>query len=309
MATILRDWYGEGNLPEGHPPTVHVEIRTLWTATALELWIRSHPHWQGKHRYKCCDWAGRWAQFWGTLPLTAVSAEDVDRYVSARAQAISAASLNHERWGFRSFWLWAQSRKYVIDPPLRAWPRLKPSCRQLYLSLTQEEEDRLCEAFDHPQKELIAAWTHFGFDTGLRTGTLYRLEHPMVRGGKLHIPPEIWKQREWFSMVLTERTRGFIPPRSARSDLLFPGLLAHQQMGRVWAAAAKRAGLHPKLSPKHMRSTWVGRMFAKNYPLAEVMRVGGWHTVSVLLKHYYGEVSDARALEMLSGIQKRKGKA
>jgi integrase len=251
----------------------------------------------------------RWEARWGDREAKTVTPTMIEAYRLRRDDGKRKAGvLNRERGELRAFFEFVKDLGYRPDNPVTTWKHQKEVVEREYVVLTPREEDALVMQLGD---DLLCRYVRFSVATGLRQGTIRRLDWGMVKNLGLVIPAGIMKMRKplemplstkaWEAIALPKESPAFAYPLHGQ-NLLFPGLPSQQKIHRLVKEAAARAGLSPHLTPHDFRRTWVARLRDAGADMYDVMKMGGWEAPGVLIKHYFGQVPEKKARELLEAI-------
>lgn len=268
------------------------EALKMWQAKKARAWCP-----------KTAEYVGRLAEGWrsvfGGKEVADVGVLDVERLETERDNGKrSASALNQERTYLRQFFRWAEACGMRQGScPASQWTYRRPVVKREYVALTREQEDRLVEEAELPW---LRAFIRLGVCTGLREGTLRKLDWSMVKDGVLEIPAKLMKQRRALRLPLAPRALEAIGPPGA--GLLLPGLPRAETVYREFKRAVWRSGAPRETSPHDLRRTFVARLAAAGVPTHIIMQLGGWRTLGVLVSHYCAAVPVAEARSFLEAV-------
>lgn len=248
----------------------------------------------------------RWRRHFGAVEILEITPAHVESYRILRDDGRGGSSLNKERRELMAIFDYAVSLGEIAASPVRTWGRVKEVVQREYVVLDEGEERLLCRELSAAGYASLAVYVRFAIQTGLRQGTIRAMEPSWLNydKGVLTVPARFMKNRKQLTIPLSWNAFNCLTPSKdgfGTHDRLMP-LPCHQTIHSRVKAAAVKAGLPVALSPHDFRRTWVARMRDAGADMLEVMRLGGWSGPTALLEHYFGEVPEKRARELLNAV-------
>jgi integrase/recombinase XerD len=152
--------------------------------------------------------------------------------------------------------------------------------------LTEQEVVRLIEACEPPRDRLIAEMLYY---CGLRVSELVGLDWPSARGrphgGQITVLGKGNKTRTVLVPdFLFNEVCAFEPPRGG-NGLIFP--ISASQVGRVIAAAAKKAGISKPVSPHWLRHCHCSHALERGADLALIQATVGHSNIATTSRYLH----------------------
>jgi integrase len=253
---------------------------------ALEDWLKKKNKWTPKVKQYVWKLADGWKQAWEwSTNVKDLDVQYVDRLETWRDNGKrSAAALNQERMYLKMFWRWMLEHGHVQDDSTVVWKRRREEVKKVYVALEPAQIEALAAALegDWAMQRFVrlAAWT------GMRTGTIRALTPKMFTtqsdGGYLiEVPKTLVKTRESLRFVLSPEQA-----KQLAGDWVKVVPLTKNQIYKRFKKAIKKAHLPEETSPHDLRRTFVSRLAGKGVPTHLIMAIGGWKSMSTLVKHY-----------------------
>lgn len=247
------------------------------------------------------------APLFGNLPLAAVTAEDISRWIKHLEAIGNAAKTIRNKHGFLSAALGRAVPEYLAANPAagRRLPRGSGDDDEMRM-LTREEYAALLEATTEPWRPLL----EFMVASGARWGEVAALKPSDVNRdtGEVKIR-RAWKYSSAGYAIgapKTKRSRRTIRlPARVLDQLDYSGewLFTNRKGGpvryqgfrrRVWDKAVAKAGLEPPPTPHDLRHTCASWMLNGGIPATVVSRHLGHESIKITVD-IYGDVDSASA--------------
>jgi integrase len=250
---VLESYLGQRHKPEGGPDPLITDV--------LLVYAQEHvPHTKAQQNtlYNINNLAG----WFGVLRLTDITASRCRGYAASRATSGARRDLEVLRAAIR---YWCRERGGVA-PHVVLPPKSRPRDRWL----TRSEAARLLQAsrrIPHLSRFIL-----LGLYTGSRSGNILRLQWPQIDisagvMARLATGEAVDAKKRAPVVRLGKRILTHLR-RWKRLDAGTVSYLCHyegrpvRKLRRSWAAAVKRAGLGPDVTPhvlRHTRATWLMR--------------------------------------------------
>lgn len=281
------------NHPRGALPPLRTSAENIGFTDALDEWIalkcRGIKAWSRSCQLIAIQNRKHWIAALGNILLVEINPSHIERLFIERSELRNAGqTLNLERKYFRGFWRWLMRMKYIprdFDNYTDSWPCVSAEPVRKHIELGREEETILLRALRPDIRRVV----HFALLMGLRVGELYRLTWDMIVGTPgcytLNIPSNIRKQRRAHSMPVSSKAEAVLGPHQ-KTGLIFKLPNRRNLLSRL-KRTAMRVGIDPAISMHQLRRTWCCRLADAGVPVAAAQRLGGWSSVTVMLKHYY----------------------
>lgn len=287
-------------------------------ADALDRWlvIRSAgwcPGVQGYARSIVHAWVG----ILPPRPVAEITSIHIEELFSLRkSPRRGPASMNRERKFLIAFWAWLLRHKIVSEDSTWSWPHLREVPTRAYHSVTPEEEARALEVLDPAssvkwdvrvtvaKRLALRRYIVMGIHTGLRKSVIYHAKWGwLTPDWILEIPAIFMKSRRAFRIPIPKIVREALGVPSRPEDPLIPDLPANHSLDREFKRIARLAGIDPKVFyPHQLRRTMVCRLLEKGVPESTIQKLGQWHQLSVMQKHYTCGLRDEEARKILEKI-------
>lgn len=233
----------------------------------------------------------RWASMLGDS--AEMGGEEVVMVMQEARRRVGPAAEMRERMFFRQAVRYAQAMVGGPAVPVDVWAARRVVVKKKYIVLSKEEEARLLvnAAF---VGQLVWRFVKVALGTGLRMGTVLQARWGWVdlKERVMVVPASAMKTREAVTVPMPD-----VPYEGQKDSELVVGTKAtkegKEQMRRWFAAAVRMAGLPKETRPHDLRRTWVARMVEKGCPTATLMALGGWRSVSTLVRHYTEKLSNS----------------
>lgn len=243
----------------------------------------------------------RWREAFGGMEVDEIVPAHIEGYRVLRDNGgLGGSSLNKERRELLAIFEHAIALGEIMTSPVTTWERSREVVQREYVVLDEKEEQLLCRELADAGHYDLVTYVRFAIQTGLRQGTIRVIANDWYNEDKgvLTVPARFMKNRKQLRIPLSDKAKNcLVWP----DDILIP-IPSHQKIHRLVREAAERAGLPASLSPHDFRRTWVARMRMAGADMLEVMRLGGWSEPTSLLNHYFGEVPEKRAQELINAI-------
>lgn len=274
-------------------PPIRVTADAIGFPESLDEWIalkcRGMRAWSRSCQLKAHQYRAAWVSILGDVNLLDIVPQHIERLFILRSELRrSGQTLNLERKYFRAYWRWPMRMRYLPrerDLFTDSWPCVSSEPVRRYIELSQEEERKLLAELSGEARRAVA----FGLLMGLRVSEIYNLKWSMVVGCpgclSLAIPAAIRKQRHAHTMPITAKAEAVLGTRGA-SDSIFT-LPNQRNLLSALKRVAKRVGIDQAISMHQLRRTWCSRLADAGVPMAAAQRLGGWSSITVMLKHYY----------------------
>src|SRR5262245_48022398 len=244
----------------------------------------------------------------GTMPLTRIDLDAIERGARKTYPGASNATLDRQFFTPTSAVLKHAAKRGWCPPIIFERPEV---ARPPIHWLTLDEANRLIDACgDHLQPLII-----FMIYTGARIGEALWLDWRDVNLIRRHVVFPKTKNSEARGVPLHERVvvalanlphhegevfrrpDGLPYERPKRSDDTSAG----SRIKKAFAGACRRAGIKD-FSAHGCRHTWATWHYAANRDISALMRLGGWKTVSMVMRYVHANVDEHRhTIERLPG--------
>jgi integrase len=244
----------------------------------------------------------------GTTPLARIDLDTIDRAARKLYPHVSNATLNRQVYTPLSAVLKHAAKRGLCPPIIVDRPDVpKPHIRWL----TPDEANCLIDACGDHLRPLVTFLTY----TGARIGEALWLNWRDVDLTRRHVVFPKTKNGEARGVPLHDRVivalanlphregevfrrpDGMPYERPKRADDTSAG----SRIKKAFAGACKRAGI-VNFSAHGCRHTWATWHYAANRDISALMRLGGWKTVSMVMRYVHSNVDEHRhTIERLPG--------
>lgn len=239
----------------------------------------------------------RWLRHFGQMEISEITPAHIEAYRLTRDNGQrKGGALNRERTQLRNFFQLAIDLGEIESSPMGSWRRRREVVSRTYVTLSKEEEDRLCAELSRA----LERYVRFSTATGLRQGTIRQIRRGWVNVERrtVTIPAGSEKSRKTTTIPLSQKAWEQL---DWDSEFLIP-LPSQSVIHKAIRAAAGRAGLPSSLTPHDLRRTWVERMRDGGASMFDVMVLGGWSNPSAMIKHYFLSVPSKKGMEVLHAL-------
>lgn len=300
--------------PTYKPPAVEKKRRTKMPTFAAfcEQFMALHASKRKSEKTFFRPMVRQLCKTFGSKRMNAITQLEIERSIADRLKSAGPGTVNHHigflkllftkaiKWGVlpKDSSPAADVEKLKVPPP-----KPEDEARRF---LTVKQTDRLIDA----ASDRIVPIIQLALLTGMRRGELLRLTWPQIQDGMIRLhETKSGKERRLpvtaeiqavLKQVRVEQQQGTVVDLE-QHVFLYRGK-PMQGFKRSWEVSRKRAGL-PRTRFHDLRHTWASRLLAAGVPLLEVMKLGGWSDVKMLISRYghFSPASQLAAMESLSG--------
>jgi site-specific recombinase XerD len=224
-----------------------------------------------------------WCQS-GDIDYQTITAADLERFISFRAQSAGTASINRMKSALRAFYQWLVLARDLKHNPAAGLHQSKTP-EKLPLWCTAEEVESMADLVDERHSLLDRTILTVLFCSGLRVSELCGLkrsqilwdQNAMQVTGKGNKERRIPLSRS--CMQILKEYDGSRTTGNGRGALFFEGPkgqgLNRQYVYRLIKKQAADAGLNPGLSPHSLRHSYATRLIASDADLRSVQKLLG----------------------------------
>jgi len=253
----------------------------------VRRWVEeAEGRWAASTRERVMGLVLRWEKKWGDLPLEAFTEDHIREYL--RERVCGAFGMNQERMYLRQFLASIDKDTY-----LKVWKNRKAVVARRYWPLSVENEKKLLAVCgDGWLKRFVIV----SVCTGWRERTVREARWEWVdENWWCTVPADAQKTGRASCIPLSLRVQEALGG-SRGAGRLIPELPGASKLYKIFRKKVKEAGIPEGTSPHDLRRTFVKRARDSGAKLEEVMRLGGWKTVSTVLEHYFGPPLNAREI-------------
>lgn len=234
----------------------------------------------------------------GSLPVDKVDSAVIDSIIEAKRKLgktnggkqsathrpISDATLNRYLSAISAVLNFAHGKAWVTHPP--KIEKLEED-RASQIWITQEQAAALISELP----EHLAIMARFALATGLRRHNVTHLRWDQIdlKRAVAWVDAEDSKNNESIAIPLSDDAMAILRGQAGKhASWAFPyrdGPVERTYTAAFKAAMAK-AGIDPRFRWHNLRTTWATWHVMGGTPLGELMRLGGWHSFDIVLKHY-----------------------
>jgi integrase len=239
-------------------------------------------------------------RYFGTTPLARIGQEAIERGARKTYPGTSNATLDRQFFTPASAVLKHAAKRGWCAPLILERPDIPPPAIRW---LTLEEANRLIEACGDHLRPLIV----FMIYTGARIGEALWLDWRHVNLTRRHVVFPKTKNGDARGVPLHERVVVALANLPHRDGEVFrrPDGFPYQRpkhpndtsagsrIKKAFAGACSRAGIKD-FSPHGCRHTWATWHYAANRDVSALMRLGGWKTVSMVMRYAHANVDEHR---------------